>query len=95
MGNFVITIGRECGSGGRTIAKMLADRLQINCYDKELLLLASEHSGLCQEILEHHDERPTNSFLYSTVKQSGLDTIWRITARKNKKCFDLIMFQYI
>lgn len=67
MGNFVITIGRECGSGGRTIAKMLAERLQVNCYDKELLLLASEHSGLCQEILEHHDERPTNSFLYSLV----------------------------
>ena len=67
MGNFVITIGRECGSGGRTIAKMLAERLQGNCYDKELLLLASENSGLCQEILEHHDERPTNSFLYSLV----------------------------
>lgn len=67
MGNLIITIGRECGSGGRTIAKMLADRLGVNCYDKELLLLASENSGLCQEILEHHDERPTNSFLYSLV----------------------------
>ena len=36
-GNLVITIGRECGSGGRFIGQKLADRLGIRCYDKELL----------------------------------------------------------
>ena len=66
-GNLVITIGRECGSGGRFIGQKLADRLGIKCYDKELLTLAAQNSGLCEEIFEHHDEKPTNSFLYSLV----------------------------
>ena len=66
-GNLVITIGRECGSGGRAIGMKLAEKLGIKAYDKELLLLAAQESGLSKEILEHHDEKPTNSFLYSLV----------------------------
>jgi cytidylate kinase len=66
-GNLIITIGRECGSGGRMIGMKLAERLGIKAYDKELLLLAAQESGLSKEILEHHDEKPTNSFLYSLV----------------------------
>lgn len=38
-GNLVITIGRECGSGGRFIGQKLAKRLGVKCYDKELLSL--------------------------------------------------------
>lgn len=67
MGNAVYTIGREFGSGGRQIGKALADRLGIKFYDKELLQHAAKDSGFCQEIFEHHDEKPTNSFLYSLV----------------------------
>lgn len=37
------------------------------CYDSELLDRAAKDSGMCQEIFENHDERPTNSFLYSLV----------------------------
>ena len=66
-GNLVITIGRECGSGGRFIGQKLAKRLGVKCYDKELLSLSAKNSGLCEEIFEHHDEKPTNSFLYSLV----------------------------
>ena len=40
-GNLVITIGRECGSGGRFIGQKLAKRLGIKCYDKELLTLSA------------------------------------------------------
>ncbi|MBR1814305.1 MAG: cytidylate kinase-like family protein [Lachnospiraceae bacterium] len=65
--NLIITIGRECGSGGLVIGKRLAEKLGIKAYDKELLLLAAEASGMSREILEHHDEKPTNSFLYSLV----------------------------
>lgn len=65
--HLVITIGRECGSGGRHIGKMLAEELGIKCYDKELLNLAAKESGLCRELFESHDEKPTNSFLYSLV----------------------------
>lgn len=65
--NTIITIGREFGSAGREIGEMLAKKLGIPCYDKELLKRAAEESGLCTEIFENHDERPTSSFLYNLV----------------------------
>ena len=63
----VITIGRQYGSGGREIGAKLAAELGIKYYDKELLERAAKESGLCQELFENHDEKPTNSFLYSLV----------------------------
>lgn len=63
----VITIGRQYGSGGREIGEKLAAELGIKYYDKELLERAAKESGLCQELFENHDEKPTNSFLYSLV----------------------------
>lgn len=65
--NKIYTIGREFGSGGRLIGEKLANRLGIQLYDKELLQQAAKDSGLCKEIFENNDERPTNSFLYSLV----------------------------
>lgn len=65
--NTIITIGRQYGSGGHDIGKQLAEELNIPFYDKALLERAAKDSGLCQEIFENHDERPTNSFLYSLV----------------------------
>lgn len=65
--NLVITIGREYGSGGHEIGQKIAAELGIKCYDRELLELAAKDSGLCPEIMENHDEKPTNSFLYSLV----------------------------
>ena len=50
-GNLIITIGRECGSGGREIGKKLADRLGIKYYNKELLTEAARQSGLSEDIL--------------------------------------------
>ena len=66
-GNLVITIGRQCGSAGRQFGREIARQLGIKCYDKELLSLAAKNSGLCQELFETHDEKPTSSFLYSLV----------------------------
>ena len=65
--NTIITIGRQYGSAGREIGMLLAEELGIKCYDKELLDRAAKDSGLCQELFENHDEKPTNSFLYSLV----------------------------
>lgn len=67
MGNHIYTIGREFGSGGKEVGTALAVRLGVKCYDKELLKEASKESGFCAEIFENHDEKPTNSFLYSLV----------------------------
>ena len=54
---FVINIGRQLGSGGREIGEKLATRLGISFYDKELINLSSEESGLCREFFEKADER--------------------------------------
>lgn len=67
MSNLIITIGRQFGSGGRAVGKELAKELGIGYYDKEILNVAAKESGLCQSLFEHHDEKPTNSFLYSLV----------------------------
>lgn len=63
----IITIGRQFGSAGREIGYKVADDLGIKLYDKEMLDRASKESGICQELFETHDEKPTNSFLYSLV----------------------------
>ena len=63
----IITIGRQYGSAGKEIGLTLAERMGVKCYDKELLDRAAKESGLCQELFEHHDEKPTSSFLYSLV----------------------------
>ncbi len=67
MGHQVYTIGREFGSMGLLVGQKLAERLGIKYYDKELLQQAAKESGFCEEIFENHDEKPTNSFLYSLV----------------------------
>ena len=57
MKNFAITIARGFGSGGKTIGKLLAQRLDINYYDNDLIRLASEESGINLELFGKADER--------------------------------------
>lgn len=61
MKPFVINIGRSLGSGGRAIGHLLAEELGIAYYDREILTLAAQESGLCTEIFEKNDEK--NRFL--------------------------------
>ena len=65
--NTIITIGRQFGSAGREIGEKLAAHFGIPCFDKELLTRAAKESGFCEEMIQNHDERPTNSFLYNLV----------------------------
>lgn len=65
--NTIITIGRQFGSGGHEIGAKLAEELGIPFYDRELLTRAAKESGFCEEMIQCHDERPTNSFLYNLV----------------------------
>ena len=62
--NIVITIARQYGSGGRTIAQMLSERLGIHYYDKELLRLASEDSGINEDLFRNADEKIKNTKLF-------------------------------
>lgn len=66
----IITIGRQFGSGGREIGETLAKELGIPFYDKELIALAGQRSGIDQSLLDDVDENATNSMLYSLVAGS-------------------------
>ncbi len=55
--NFVITIGRQFGSGGRELGHHIADAFGIQYYDKELLVEAAKHAGMSTEFFENSDER--------------------------------------
>lgn len=57
MSHFVITIAREKGSGGYDIAKKLADRLNVPFYDRKLLRIASDVSGINEQLFGEVDER--------------------------------------
>ena len=65
--NTIITIGRQAGSGGREIGEKLAKHFGIPFFDRELLSRAAKESGFCEEMIQMHDEKPTNSFLYNLV----------------------------
>ena len=54
---FVINIGRQLGSGGRAIGKLLAEELGIAYFDKEILTIAARESGFCTEVFERSDEQ--------------------------------------
>ena len=94
----IITIGREYGSGGRQIGQEVAKYFGIKCYDKELLEHAANESGICKELFENHDERPTNSFLYSlvmdTYSMSGYTSAPFVDMPLNHKVF-LAQFEAI
>ena len=67
MERTVITIGRQFGSNGREIGRRLANRLNYQFYDKELLNEAAKASGMSTGILKSLDEKPNRSFLYNLV----------------------------
>lgn len=56
MEHYVINIGRQLGSGGRAIGRILSRQLGIAYYDKEILDLAARDSGFCKEVFEQSDE---------------------------------------
>ena len=62
---FIINIGRQLGSGGRSIADMLAHHYGITAYDRKLIELAAKESGLSQEFFENADEKKWHGFFHS------------------------------
>ena len=74
-GNFVITIGREFGSGGHSIGKMLAEMLKVDFYDSEIIDEASKRSGVCTSYLEKADEKAPNFLEYALFSGSNQENI--------------------
>lgn len=67
----VITIERQYGSGGRLVGEKLAKLLGYQFYDRELLKIAARESGMSEDVVEHFDERPTNSLFLSSYLLSS------------------------
>ena len=61
----VVTIGRQVGAGGLEVGRLLAETLGVPFYDRELLALAARRSGLSESVLEQHDEKPADNFLFA------------------------------
>ncbi|HEX2985256.1 MAG TPA: cytidylate kinase-like family protein [Caproiciproducens sp.] len=68
MEKFVLAITRTCGSGATTISKMLADAYGIPIYDRQLLRLASEDSGINEALFYNADEEVKKTLLYRISK---------------------------
>lgn len=71
MTNTCIVINRQYASGGREVAKILSQRLNIPFYDSKLVQLAAEHYGLSHGVLRDHDEKKMGSLLYSIALTAG------------------------
>ena len=69
MERFAIAITRTCGSCGTIIGKMLSDDFKINMYDRELLRLASDDSGINEALFANADEAVKKSLLYRVSKK--------------------------
>ena len=67
--NIVITIARQYGSGGKTIGEMLSKELNIPYYDKDLMKLASEESGINEALFVKADENVKNTTLFKAAKK--------------------------
>ena len=66
----VITIARSYGSGGKTLGKLLADKMVINCYDREIIRMASVSSGINEELFGRVDEKLKKSPLFGIVRSN-------------------------
>ena len=80
MKKYVITIARQFGSRGREIGQKLAEALGYKYYDRDLISMAAEKSGMDKSVLGAADEKAANSLLYtlalgSSVYAHGVDSI--------------------
>lgn len=73
----IITLGREYGSSGREIGKMISEHLQIPFYDKNKLLSMAKQTKDYEEVREFYEEKPVNSFLSAIEEIEKVKTISR------------------
>lgn len=86
MGQLLIALGREFGSGGREIAEKLGERLGITVYDKNILDEMQERFGFDKKVLDEHEETPVN-VLFSRKIRGFSSSIEEVVAQRQ---FELI-----
>ena len=70
MEHFVVTLGRSCGSGGVEVGRTLAKKLGVEYYDSKLLRLASDDSGISEELFARADEKLKKTLLFKVSRKS-------------------------
>ncbi len=102
MNNIIITISRQYGSGGRNIGKLIANKLNINFYDKEFIEIVAKRTGIDIQYLENMEEKFTNDNLFFSafhkehfsspfsdqIKYSTLDKMFEIQSEVIKDIAD-------
>ena len=83
-GKNVIAIGRQFGSGGHDIGKVLAEKLGYDFYDAEIIQMTAGTTGYTPEFVKKNEEIMTNSLLYDLVNQMYLNTDRQDEAPKDK-----------
>lgn len=76
MENFVVTIARQHGSGGRLIGEALAKELGIAYYDKELISMTAQKTGFAVDFVKEVEEKQSSSFLYSIYAASAVPSVY-------------------
>ena len=69
----VITVSREYGSGGRYVGRLIADKLGIKFYDKEIITKLAEATGLSEEYIENNEQKRVASAILNNGYYVGLD----------------------
>ena len=90
----LITISRQYGSGGRIIGKMLAEKLGVPFYDKEIIDMAVEASGYSREVIEGAEMKAKSGFAYSLASALSFNEGSIGTLSVNDRLF-LAQFQVI
>ena len=67
----IIALGRQFGSGGREIGKHLAERLNVRCYDRELITLAAQKAEVREELFAGREEKAPNPWLFTGIYEGG------------------------
>ncbi len=75
MEPIIITIARHYGSGGKTIGEMLAKELGVNCYNREILRMASQDSGINESLFNQVDEVKKWAVLFRNGKAAYQDDL--------------------
>ena len=93
MGNYVVTFARGFGSGGKEIASRLAKELGIHCYENRILTLASQLSGLTEQLFKEVNEKIRSNGGFASFMR-GLPRARHYIARNEKFVSDDSLFQY-
>ena len=84
----IITVGRQHGSNGHDIARLLAEELNMKCYDKEIVDEAAANSQFSKEIFDSYDEKRVSAYVIPTPHYVGMNEGFRLNMQVAAAQFD-------